>query len=566
MRVLPDVREVIRRSAAVRFGEKLQILHYLKLGDVLRDCEREGSSGERHLPEREETLWNVWVFRISEKGNGRLMKYRGSYRRDREEAGEDTREGKEQWLDEEESKEEFLVGEEASGRSGERNAARGLILGRPSPVMLALFGVLLLAGCTLGLVIFQMRGSSRQQEEQRRKEEEMARQLEEIQLYLSSVDETLAGGSLSGEESYEELSVKVGSLQKNLTEYRDNNAITDDAIGADLDGVIAQLDTIQGNLEEEKEAAARRAREGISGNEQNTKELQNSVDAQLTSVREDIRRLIQEASGENKAGYQELLKVLDGTDLELASLEKEIAQGQEKVQSTLSTGLGNINGSVSGLKGTLTGLKETSDAVKGQQTEAFARQESLLAGLETQGKEEKTVLENLTSSLAEQKKDLLERLGGTEDNLKKQQEKGQEELQKRSDSLQEAAGELQKKSDAIQEGTDALQKKAAALSEETAAVKETLQSMETALKEHGETMKSMETRLEELTGKKPEAGHLHMDWDGKETTEEIAPKEGGCYHTPVPKLDENGTPLRDENGEEILIGYRASCGKKAETR
>ena len=131
-------------------------------------------------------------------------------------------------------------------------------LPKPGPVMIALLAMLLLAGSTLTLVVLQVNGAGRQQEEQQRKDEQMARQLEEIQLYLASLDETVAGGQLSDEGSYAQLTQEVGTLQRNLTEYRDNNTIADDAIGEDLDSVIAQLDSIQENLEEEREAARKR--------------------------------------------------------------------------------------------------------------------------------------------------------------------------------------------------------------------------------------------------------------------------------------------------------------------
>ena len=251
------------------------------------------------------------------------------YRRNRrnEERGKDRRmagdqNGEIDWLDEDSGT------IKAKRKLGEKRS-----LPKPGPVMIALLAMLLLAGSTLTLVVLQVNGAGRQQEEQQRKDEQMARQLEEIQLYLASLDETVAGGQLSDEGSYAQLTQEVGTLQRNLTEYRDNNTITDDAIGEDLDSVIAQLDSIQENLEEEREAARKRDADGTTGNQQTAKQLQSNVDSQLSSVREDIRKLIQEASGESKAEYKELLTVLNGTDSELEALEKQIVSAQEKMQS-----------------------------------------------------------------------------------------------------------------------------------------------------------------------------------------------------------------------------------------
>lgn len=467
------------------------------------------------------------------------------------------------WLDEESEDSRNRDGKGLEDSGGEAAGRRR----KPGPVMIALLVVLLLAGCTLTLLILQVTGSSRQQEEQRVKEEQMARQLEEIQIYLSSMDETLAGGQISADDgSYERLTAEVGTLQKNLTEYRDNNVIQDDSIGEDLDGVIAQLDSIQENLEEEREAARKRGEDGTSGNQQAARELQSNVDSQLSSVREDIRKLIQEASGENKAEYKELLNVLNGTDMELDTLEKEIASAQEKMQSAMKQGFTSIDGSVSGLKGSVGGVKETLESVKSQQAELKAQLDTLKAAAETQQKEQKSALDTLASGLSDQERRTLEQVKGTEESLGKKLEDTSGALR---DQLKENTGELREQlseSEGRQkDGLDQLKDLAEdnRMAEESR--KDLLAGVEKIQKSQEESSRALalvQEKLEKLTGKTPgeePAGHLHIDWDGNEVTAEMARREGGCFHTPVYQLNESGEPAEDENGEKIITGYKASC-------
>lgn len=455
------------------------------------------------------------------------------------------------WLDEETAMSQDLE----EGNADRKASARQRVL-KPGPVMIALLAVLLLAGCTLTLLILQAVGSGRHQEKQRIKEEQMARQLEEIQLYLFSMDETLAGGQLSADDgSYERLTAEVGTLQRNLVEYRDNNVIQDDAIGEDLDGVIAQLDSIQENLEEERKAAEKREENGVSGNQQAAKELQSNVDSQLSSVREDIRKLIQEASGESKAEYKELLNVLNGTDAELGTLEKEIASVKEQVQSTMKQGFTSIDGNVSGLKGSVGGVRETMESVKGQQAELKTQQENLKAAVEAQQIEQKSALESLALSLAEQQKSTLEQVKGTEESLGQKLEDTAETLK---EQLNENAGRQK-------EGINQLQDLAESSKEAAESRKELLtrvEKMQESQEETGRALALVQEKLEEISKKAPAKEperHFHIDWDGNEVTAETSRKEGGCFHEPVYQLDENGAPAADENGEKIITGYRASC-------
>ncbi len=288
-----------------------------------------------------------------------------------------------------------------------------------SPVMIALLAMLLLAGSTLTILVLQSTRSRRQEALQQEKDARMQEQLEEIQLYLSSVDESLATGQVTDSESYDKLSREVTAMQQNLTEYRDNNEIGDDSIGENLDDVIAQLSSIQDNLEEEKAvsqklqdktaASAAAAGEVKEENRKTAENLQNTVNTQLANVREDIRSLMKEASGENKAEYQELLSVLSGTDADLNALEKNVAAGHEKLQSALNSGLGTINGSVSGLKGTLTSVQETMVGVKDLQSQAGIQQSKVL-------EQQSTVLEK-QAAFAAQQSEVLEQQKAIADQL-----------------------------------------------------------------------------------------------------------------------------------------------------
>lgn len=296
---------------------------------------------------------------------------------------------------------------------------RMLLAGQFSPVMIALLAMLLLAGSTLTILVLQSGRSRRQEALQQEKDARMQEQLEEIQLYLSSVDESLATGQVTDSESYDKLSREVTAMQQNLTEYRDNNEIGDDSIGENLDDVIAQLSSIQDNLEEEKAvsqklqdktaASAAAAGEAKEENRKTAENLQNTVNTQLANVREDIRSLMKEAEGENKAEYQELLSVLSGTDSDLNALEKNVAAGHEKLQSALNSGLGTINGSVSGLKGTLTSVQETMVLVKDLQNQAGVQQSKVLEQ-QSEVLEKQTAFAAQQSEVAEQQKEITEQL------------------------------------------------------------------------------------------------------------------------------------------------------------
>ncbi len=296
-----------------------------------------------------------------------------------------------------------------------------------SPVMVALLVVLALAGCTLTLLALQFHSNAKRQELQQAQDAAIASQLEEIQLYLTSVDASLEAGQMDDARGYEALSEEVGAMQQNLTDYRENNVIADDAIGENLDDVIAQLSGIQKNLEEEKRtseslqeetrsnsSAAEAAREE---NKQSVELLQQTVNTQLTDVREDIRRLIQEASAGNKAEYKELLAVLNGTDSDLASLEKTVTASNEKLQAAInsgvssinngiSSGLNTVNGSVSSLRETLVSLQEISAALKQQQEQLQAQQTAILEGEKSLEQQHSTLSEN-QKSLEEDQKSML---------------------------------------------------------------------------------------------------------------------------------------------------------------
>ena len=92
-----------------------------------------------------------------------------------------------------------------------------------------------------------------------------------------------------------------------------------------------------------------------------------------------------------------------------------------------------------------------------------------------------------------------------------------------------------------------------------------LDSVGQSLESMGKKLESMEKSLGKLTGdagKDPEEvpkKHLHIDWDGNEVTAEQAVREGGCFHTPVYQMDESGQPVVGEDGQKIVVGYRASC-------
>ena len=93
------------------------------------------------------------------------------YRRNRrnEERGKERRmagdqNGEIDWLDEDSGT------IKAKRKLGEKRS-----LPKPGPVMIALLAMLLLAGSTLTLVVLQVNGAGRQQEEQQRKDEQMDR-------------------------------------------------------------------------------------------------------------------------------------------------------------------------------------------------------------------------------------------------------------------------------------------------------------------------------------------------------------------------------------------------------
>ncbi len=305
-----------------------------------------------------------------------------------------------------------------------------------SPVMTALLAVLVLAGCILTLLVVQFRRNVARQQAQQAKDESIARQLEEIRQYLSAVDETLEDGQLTDSDGYDSLFQEVSAMQQNLTDYKENNVIADDAIGQNLDDVIEQLSAIQTNLEEERrvseslradvdasETTAAAAREE---NRKSAEQLQQSVDVQLSDVREDIRRLIRDASGESREEYRELLSVLNGADSDLDSLEKTVAANHDRIQSVLSSGIGSINGSVSSLHTALTAMQEKLNAICEQ-----------YAGLQSQWGTIAQQQGTLQNTLTEEQRNLFSSLEERQDRL---EELLQSQLKEVREQIREASG------------------------------------------------------------------------------------------------------------------------------
>lgn len=331
-----------------------------------------------------------------------------------------------------------------------------------SPVMTALLAVLVMAGCILTLLVVQFRKNMARQQAQQAKDESIARQLEEIRQYLSAVDETLLDGQVTDADGYDSLFREVSTMQQNLTDYKENNVIADDAIGQNLDDVIEQLSVIQTNLEEERrvseslradvdasETTAAAAREE---NRKNAEQLQQTVDVQLSDVREDIRKLIRDASGESREEYRELLSVLNGADSDLESLEKTVAANHDRIQSVLSSGIGSINGSVSSLHTALTAMEEKLNAIR----EQYAGLQSQWGTIAEQQADLKNTLteeqRNLFSSAEERQNRLEEllqsQLDGVREQIREAQSGPKEELLAGQEQLQQLLREYGERFDA----------------------------------------------------------------------------------------------------------------------
>ena len=331
-----------------------------------------------------------------------------------------------------------------------------------SPVMTALLAVLVMAGCILTLLVVQFRKNMARQQAQQAKDESIARQLEEIRQYLSAVDETLLDGQVTDADGYDSLFREVSTMQQNLTDFKENNVIADDAIGQNLDDVIEQLSVIQTNLEEERrvseslradvdasETTAAAAREE---NRKNAEQLQQTVDVQLSDVREDIRKLIRDASGESREEYRELLSVLNGADSDLESLEKTVAANHDRIQSVLSSGIGSINGSVSSLHTALTAMEEKLNAIR----EQYAGLQSQWGTIAEQQADLKNTLteeqRNLFSSAEERQNRLEEllqsQLDGVREQIREAQSGPKEELLAGQEQLQQLLREYGERFDA----------------------------------------------------------------------------------------------------------------------
>ena len=331
-----------------------------------------------------------------------------------------------------------------------------------SPVMTALLAVLVMAGCILTLLVVQFRKNMARQQAQQAKDESIARQLEEIRQYLSAVDETLLDGQVTDADGYDSLFREVSTMQQNLTDYKENNVIADDAIGQNLDDVIEQLSVIQTNLEEERrvseslradvdasETTAAAAREE---NRKNAEQLQQTVDVQLSDVREDIRKLIRDASEESREEYRELLSVLNGADSDLESLEKTVAANHDRIQSVLSSGIGSINGSVSSLHTALTAMEEKLNAIR----EQYAGLQSQWGTIAEQQADLKNTLteeqRNLFSSAEERQNRLEEllqsQLDGVREQIREAQSGPKEELLAGQEQLQQLLREYGERFDA----------------------------------------------------------------------------------------------------------------------
>ncbi len=416
--------------------------------------------------------------------------------------------------------------------------------GKFSPVMAALLAVLVLAGCTLTLLVIQFRRNTAGEEQQQAKDAAIAQQLEDIQAYLAVVDTTLAKGEVSDTEGYESLSGEVEAMQQNLTEYRDNNVIADDAIGQNLDDVITQLAEIQENLEKERRTSED-LKENMStaGNtisasteesRRSAEQLQQTVDTQLSDVREDIRKLIRDASGENQAEYEELLNVLNGADSDLENLEKTAAANQEKIQAAISSGVGSISGSVSGVRGSIALLQETLNALKEENVQLQAQCTAVLEGQgtlqNTMAAERQNVVSSVEAGQSEQEDRIMAAL---------------DELSDRLESF--GSAESAEVEDEIKELQDVLENKDADLKQ----LQQLLEEQNGLLQEYQKCMDNQSQLLEEH-------GKLLKDlWDANEENKlkeqhpsETTPKEPEPSVTIPEDTDSLGEQGGDENAAE----------------
>ncbi len=237
-----------------------------------------------------------------------------------------------------------------------------------------------IAAASCVLVVMLMGTNAKQNELNVRNTQALAEKLSHLEESLNKVDvqvvndRELAAGNT---ETYETLGNTVDTLKSNLTSYRDGNEITDEEIGTNLDGVIAQLDQITADLNAAKNA-------DLNGNSELGEKLDSmSADSasktanlteELAAVHQDIKALMEETKKEGKEQYAELKGILAATDTSLSDLVSSkfdetgtlIAKTREQlsgdiagVNTSMTTGFGNVSTSIDSVNTTLGSGMET---------------------------------------------------------------------------------------------------------------------------------------------------------------------------------------------------------------
>lgn len=436
-----------------------------------------------------------------------------------------------QYENEEEELFESLDADESldGGKIGQKEKKHIFSRTRKNAVMTGMLFVLILAACTLVLMIAQMVRTGKQLEESQNNSEQIAQQLTAIEEYLglldTAVDENLTGDA----EGYEKLSQTVGTLQNGLVQYRDTNEIEDETVRESLNGIIDELSEIQDNIDtewkeqEDTDGSSPEDGENLEDAEEEEKTALLDLGEKLEQLSQEIQTLKENTILQNDANYAELFAVLDDADEDLQNLTDYVSSVDTKQQTTISN-IKSVSSTVSSLESDIEDLENAVDSLEDQGIQI----QDLIA-------DESSTISVYWEEIAAQESSDFETVLLQMDLLAESQYEMQEQIEDQMQQLEI----ISENEDLLQESMEEVLDYLVQVEEEKETVNETVNETVVLLTEQ---MSTILQNLEELTSKVNELL-------GEETGDEMEEESDGEVEETEQEEEENEET--EDNGQEV---------------
>ena len=436
-----------------------------------------------------------------------------------------------QYENEEEELFESLDADEAldGGKIGQKEEKHIFSRPRKNAEMTGMLFVLILAACTLVLMIAQMVRTGKQLEESQNNSEQIAQQLTAIEEYLglldTAVDENLTGDA----EGYEKLSQTVGTLQNGLVQYRDTNEIEDETVRESLNGIIDELSEIQDNIDtewkeqEDTDGSSPEDGENLEDAEEEEKTALLDLGEKLEQLSQEIQTLKENTILQNDANYAELFAVLDDADEDLQNLTDYVSSVDTKQQTAISN-IKSVSSTVSSLESDIEDLENAVDSLEDQGIQI----QDLIA-------DESSAISVYWEEIAAQESSDFETVLLQMDLLAESQYEMQEQIEDQMQQLEI----ISENEDLLQESMEEVLDYLVQVEEEKETVKETVNETVVLLTEQ---MSTILQNLEELTSKVNELL-------GEETDDEMEEESDGEVEEIEQEEEENEET--EDNGQEV---------------